>query len=554
MVNFPRPGRVVLCRPTLLLLRARRPCSSSVVMGPRVGLQLLLALGLQELGAVARAADSAAAPRSAAALKAEGAGALKSLRLPATDTGGPPRICEHSGTNALSAVRSGPCPSGSRSIHIAGANLFDQLWVGSSGMGTCCNATGGAATYADARASLSSAHASGIRVFRFFAMLFGGSMAFWLKSPDVFWAEFDRLLDDVEGFGMYVIPSIGTGQWQEVANLVTPGLNETENDSVMNSSSVSYKLGLRYFDEITSRYANRSAVLFWYSRLASLASLSSPAPRSPPPRPYAPYCRELGNELNLNPNLPPPWCGPTPQSGTQRCFDNDALVAYTTALVSAIRRNDPVRPVSSGFGLAPPNAWHREHCWKASPPPGCAGGPPPAGGGLPGGGFWGQDTKEQWLETYAYQQSAVDIWSAHHYMPASLPQGCYFSNDKTNCTWDASLLAVVADAAKKAGKMLYVGEYGGPGPDFTGPTVANQSFPKSVLDLQTSDAQAGGVFSVSTIWAWACPSHRRDMVCIWPGSTRPKEAGSSAMVKVISGANAAMAAAAPAPAASMHVL
>lgn len=80
----------------------------------------------------------------------------------------------------LSAVRGG-CPAGTTPTHVAGANIFDQLWVGSTGMETCCNASGGAATYPDAWAALLQAHASGIEVFRFFGVLFGQSQAFWVQ-------------------------------------------------------------------------------------------------------------------------------------------------------------------------------------------------------------------------------------------------------------------------------------------------------------------------------------------------------------------------------------
>ena len=68
---------------------------------------------------------------------------------------------------------------------------------------------------------------------------------------------------------------------------------------------------------------------------------------------------------------------------------------------------------------------------------------------------------------------------------------------------------------------------------------ANQSFPTALLDYQV---QAGDVFLLSTIWAWSCPSHRKDMVCIWPNNTRAKEAGSNTMLQGINDANAKMAA------------
>ena len=37
-----------------------------------------------------------------------------------------------------------------------------------------------------------------------------------------------------------------------------------------------------------------------------------------------------------------------------------------------------------------------------------------------------------------------------------------------------------------------------------------------------------------------CPTHRRDMVCIWPNSTRANESGSNAMVALLQRANANM--------------
>ena len=62
-----------------------------------------------------------------------------------------PGICEDTATKELSAVRAVACPAGTQRVRVAGANIFDTLWVGSSGMNTCCNASGGPATYPDPR-------------------------------------------------------------------------------------------------------------------------------------------------------------------------------------------------------------------------------------------------------------------------------------------------------------------------------------------------------------------------------------------------------------------
>lgn len=42
---------------------------------------------------------------------------------------------------------------------------------------------------------------------------------------------------------------------------------------------------------------------------------------------------------------------------------------------------------------------------------------------------------------------------------------------------------------------------------------------------------------LSAIWAWACPSHRSDMDCIYPRSSRPGEAGSDRMLEDLTSAN-----------------
>ena len=255
-------------------------------------------------------------------------------------------VCEHSANTSLFAQR-GPCPAGSSSVRVAGVNIFDQLWVGSTHMSTCCNATGGPATYPDALAALESAAGSGVRVFRVFASLFGANQKHWVTDAQTFWSEFDRLLDDIERLGMHAILSLGTGSWHEVANALTPGLEETLNDGVKNTSSVAFQLQVepvpitstparthatsashpldaqrltpdarqtRYFREVVTRYAARPAVLLW----------------------------ELGNELNLEVNLPPRTKGSAPN------FNTAEMVAHTGLLVAGIRALDPRRPISSG--------------------------------------------------------------------------------------------------------------------------------------------------------------------------------------------------------------
>ena len=337
------------------------------------------------------------------------------------------RICEHSASQNLTAVR-GPCPSGSSAVRLAGANIFDSLWVSSTGMNTCCNPEGQPATFVDAKQALHDASKSGIRVFRFFASLFGASGTMSITNETQYWAEFDELMDAIESNGLYCIPSIGTGKmWSQQANAVTVGLDESMNDVVKNTSSVSWKLQAKYFQKIVARYADRNAVLFW----------------------------ELGNELNLGVNLGPEWCG------GEKCFDTDDMVGYTTRLVDIIKANDPRRPISSGFSAGRQAEWHMEHCPSAGK---CT---------VPGGqgGFWGLDSQEQWMSMFVKQNSAVDIMSLHHYMVSLLllgvessnirakwsccqdPKVCYFN--ATNCGMSTvGLLTLAAEKAASIGKVI----------------------------------------------------------------------------------------------------
>ena len=56
-----------------------------------------------------------------------------------------------------------------------------------------------------------------------------------------------------------------------------------------------------------------------------------------------------------------------------------------------------------------------------------------------------------------------------------------------------------------------------------------------------ADAKAGGSFALSAVWAWECPTHRSDMVCIWPHSQVANESGSDAMIALLRDANSQLA-------------
>ena len=197
-------------------------------------------------------------------------------------------------------------------------------------------------------------------------------------------------------------------------------------------------------------------------------------------------------------------------SGTSRgrCFNTSSLVEYTHDLVGVVRSIDASRPISSGFSLARPTAWHQEACIAGSNPRLC--------GAI--------DSRRQWQEMLLRQHEAVDIISAHAY--AGL-RGCYFEGfrSRLGCRrqGNVSVLHAAAEAAASVGKPLYVGEFGGPSPNFTGPSPSSQAFPEAVLRWQAERRP----HVLSSIWAWGCPSHRTQMHCVSASPRQMADANTS---------------------------
>ena len=405
----------------------------------------------------------------------------------------------------LLAVR-GACRAGMHDrAALVGVNIFDALWCGSSAMASPCNHAH------DVVHALRSLKESGLTVFRFFASLYGWRHVQWLREPARFWASFDRLMDEVESQRLQVVVCIGAEQWHEVAN-VWANASESLNDLVLDAGSLSRSLATRYATEVVSRYRQRPSVLFW----------------------------ELGNELNLESNMPPQRCSssstPSTRLGVQRqheplqsgsskprsrrCFGTAALVEYTRALVDSIRHADPIRPISSGFGIARPNAWHLER--------------------NPIRAHLEVDTREEWQRMVQWQHDAVDIVSIHVY--GGKGGACWFGSKAGggNACYrqsNLSVLSATAEAAAAVGKLLYIGEYGGAPPNFTGPSLAAQAFPEALLRWQEGEARAAResrVRTVSSIWSWTCAAKRASMYCIWPYQEQGKkveEEGASAHMR-----------------------
>lgn len=340
-------------------------------------------------------------------------------------------------------------------------------------------------------------------MFRFFASLWGPNNAYYLANEAIYWKELDAVFDEIENMGLFAIPSLGYSGWHLSVNKAR-GLNESMNDFVRDQSSASQVAAVDYFDKFTKRYANRSCVLMW----------------------------ELGNELNLQVNLPPGH-----DCGTEQCFNTQEMVTLSSRLVKTIRATDTRRPISSGYSIPRKSAWHNENCPTLESYVGRRRKTGPCPADPSSTGYWGHDSREQWLLQLKLQNAAVDVWSIHVYDQGGYQgsEDCWFN--ESPCVTSIDVVKAASQEAKANGAMLYVGEYGGKNPHFTGPSAADQAFPKAILQAQIDDQANNGSFALSSIWAWACASHRSDMVCIYPNSTIDKEQGSNEMIKILNDAN-----------------
>lgn len=146
-----------------------------------------------------------------------------------------------------------PAGGTARRTRLAGVNIYDALW----------DANGPDANLTVTRQTLQEYQGTGLELFRFFGFLWGPAHAFWYTNPHEFWERYDLLMDTIDSMGFVTIPSIGIGQWSMVSNKLFPGLNESVQAEVINSSSVARQLARRYYKELVTRYRNRTSVLLW---------------------------------------------------------------------------------------------------------------------------------------------------------------------------------------------------------------------------------------------------------------------------------------------------
>jgi len=238
----------------------------------------------------------------------------------------------------------------------------------------------------------------------------------WMSDPKKYWQEVDAMFDDLDSANLQVVPNFVFNPTQ------FPAINgETVADLIGDPKSRSYQMALKYINEFVYHYKARKTILFY----------------------------EVSNELNLQvdmDNVGNCTKKPERQHGPQFCnvlgnYTTAQMIAFTRGLAASIKKQDPSRSVSSGYSIPRPSAEHLRANpeWQANGKP----------------NSW--DSVDEFKKNIKDIHEGVDIISVHLY---PLQNNGRFGNKDAR---DPKILDTVVDAAKAAGKPLFVGEYGDSG-------------------------------------------------------------------------------------------
>ena len=238
----------------------------------------------------------------------------------------------------------------------------------------------------------------------------------WISDPKKYWQEVDAMFDDLDSANLQVVPNFVFNPTQ------FPAINgETVADLIGNPKSRSYQMALKYINEFVYHYKSRKTILFY----------------------------EVSNELNLQvdmDNVGNCTKKPDRQHGPQFCsvlgnYTTAQMIAFTRGLAASIKKQDPSRSISSGYSIPRPSAEHlrAKPEWEAN------------------GKSSSWDSADEFKKNIKDIHEGVDIISVHLY---PLQNNGRFGNKDAR---DPKILDTVVDAAKAAGKPLFLGEYGDSG-------------------------------------------------------------------------------------------
>jgi hypothetical protein len=138
----------------------------------------------------------------------------------------------------------GACPDGSSRTRAAAVDIFDAMYDASSAMGSpnprapskngisISNTTAALASGVRGRQQHS-------RLSNVLMIVGGAHELLGHQRNAVYWTEFGTAMDEIGRHpGLHMIPSIGYSHWWWTANQAFAGVNETQNDFILNASSV----------------------------------------------------------------------------------------------------------------------------------------------------------------------------------------------------------------------------------------------------------------------------------------------------------------------------
>ncbi len=261
-------------------------------------------------------------------------------------------------------------------------------------------------------------------------------LALWQADPSKWWSDVDLMFDELDRAGIRLVPSL-------LFNLIQfPSLeSETVTTFLTDPRSRSRDLAKQFISEFISRYRARKTILFY----------------------------EMGNEFNNGEDMDlegrcvkqsgrdSPVCRSTGN------YSTDALIAFSRDIVALIKRQDPTRGVSSGFGLPRPAATHLIRR------PEFAGGPD-----------WTPDSMAEFTDLMLKMHAPFDIVSLHLYPVDVRPELSAYR--------EIDMVDIIARLFHPLGKKVFIGEFGGPD--------------GAPLFGDVANAVGQGMADYAAIWVW----------------------------------------------------
>jgi hypothetical protein len=275
----------------------------------------------------------------------------------------------------------------------------------------------------------------GIPFIRFMA---GG---FWPRDwtryqtdKEAYFRLMDAFVRAAEEKGIGLIPSLC---WY---NACIPDMVDEPRNQWGNPGSKTIAFMRQYVGQVVSRYANSPAIWAW----------------------------ELGNEYSLDADLPNaaehrPWVHSDLGTRKERSADDDLthdmVVTACREFGGEVRRHDALRPITTGHSL-PRSAAHHLRTEKS----------------------WSADTKEQFAANLIdVTPDPLNLISVHVY---PFDKKGRFGQDATSY---AAILGLCMETAAKAGKPLFIGEFGASdGEKDGGPEAARKDNLEMIAAIESS--------------------------------------------------------------------